>query len=177
MRTMVFGMLMLACGVAYSAPGLQSNVELRAMNKADAADRQPDKIDWTVVNAHDLQRRKRVAEMLARGEVRTAEDFYNAGMIYQHGDDPEDYRLAYAFATIAAKLEPDHPAPKWLIAGSWDRYLMSKNKPQWYGTQSQVSKDGVRALYPVDPNGVTDAERAAFHVPPLAESIKEAAGE
>jgi hypothetical protein len=63
-------------------------------------------------------------------------------MIYQHGEGPEDIRLAQAFATIASKLEPEHPAPKWLIAASWDRYLMWKKLPQWYGTQYQVSQRG-----------------------------------
>jgi hypothetical protein len=31
----------------------------------------------------------------------------------------------------------------------------------------------VRTLYPVDPNAVTDTERAAFHVPSLAEAMAE----
>ncbi|NYE58942.1 hypothetical protein FHW58_000094 [Duganella sp. 1224] len=144
------------------------------MNKADTADRAPDKIDWTVVNANDAQRRQRVSEMLARGEIRTAEDYYHAAMIYQHGEKPKDFQLAHAFAVIASRLEPGQPAPKWLIAASWDRYLMWKKLPQWYGTQYQVSKDGVRSLYPVDPNAVTDADRAALHVPSLAEAMADA---
>jgi hypothetical protein len=171
-KTLLFAMMAMWCG-ACAATDLQSNPELRAMNRADAADREPDKIDWTVVNAKDAQRRQRVSEMLAHGEIRTAEDFYFAGMIYQHGEGPEDIRLAQAFATIASKLEPEHPAPKWLFAASWDRYLMWKKLPQWYGTQYQVSQEGVRTLYPVDPNAVTDTERAAFHVPSLAEAMAE----
>ncbi|MYM30414.1 hypothetical protein GTP58_18950 [Duganella sp. CY15W] len=163
----------LAAGSAAVAADLASNEELRSMMAADAADRNAEKLDWDKINQHDLARRKRVAEMLAQNQIRTGEDYYNAGMIYQHGGSPEDIRLALAFATISSQLAPEHPAPKWLIAASWDRYLVWKKMPQWYGTQYQAPQDGGPSeLYPVDPKAVTDEDRAALNVPSLAKAME-----
>lgn len=49
---------------------------------------------------------------------------------------------------------------------------MRQNKPQQDGTQF-VERNGVWALYPVD-DSVTDADRAEWNVPPLAEARRRA---
>jgi hypothetical protein len=61
-KTLLFAMMAMWCG-ACAATDLQSNPELRAMNRADAADREPDKIDWTVVNAKDAHHRRRTRHL------------------------------------------------------------------------------------------------------------------
>jgi hypothetical protein len=117
---------------------------------------------------------RKIVEILKEGKIKTAEDFYNAGLIFQHGDSPDDMKLAFSLATISARLAPAHPAPKWLAAAAWDRYMMWKKLPQWYGTQSQFFKEtGRTSLYPILPDAVSDAERAEAKVPPLSKIISD----
>jgi hypothetical protein len=53
-----------------------------------------------------------------------------------------------------------------------DRWCMYQGKPQKYGTQ--YVSDGIRQrLWDVDPSA-TDAERAAWNIPPLAEQLRKA---
>jgi hypothetical protein len=75
------------------------------------------------------------------------------------------------YASIAARNGIPQRA-RWLTAAAYDRWLMYQGKPQKYGTQ--YVHDGVRhRLWDVDPT-TTDAERAAWKVPPLAEQLRKA---
>ena len=129
---------------------MNSSALLRELREADQLDRKVpgSAIDWTVVSPRDQARRNAVAELLACGEVRTAEDFYNAALVYQHGDTAGEIRLAYSLATISASLRPDIIESKWLCAAAWDRLLKYLGRPQWYGTQYIVSPEtGKREMY------------------------------
>jgi len=54
---------------------------------------------------------------------------------------------------------------------AWDRLLLQKGKPQWYGTQYGPSKEtGKVQLLPVDETAVTDEERRSLGLPTLAEA-------
>lgn len=140
---------------------VSSNEELKNLTKTDQSDREADSINWSAVDLRDKERAARVVQILTDGQIKTAEDFYNAAVIFQHGSSPDDLKLAFSLATISARLAPTHPAPKWLAAAAWDRYMIWKKQPQWYGTQSQFFKDtGKTLLYPVLPGAVTDEERA-----------------
>ena len=151
-----------------------SNEKLKELVRADQADRSAAHIDWPAVDRRDTARAAEVMTLLHSGKVLTAEDFYNAAMVFQHGASANDLQLAQALATIAARLAPEHPAPKWLAAAAWDRYMMWKKQPQWYGTQSQILKDtGKKRLYPVLPGVISDVERAAAGVPPIATIISD----
>ncbi len=131
-------------------------------------------MDWPATDFNDKARASRVIEILKDGKIETAEDFYNAGVIFQHGSSPDDIKLAFSFATISARLAPEHPAPKWLAAAAWDRYMMWKKLPQWYGTQSQYIKEtGKTVLYPILPDAVSDTERSEAKIPPLSKIILE----
>jgi hypothetical protein len=144
------------------------------MYEKDQADRSsPDEIDWAVVSARDRQHRERVLELLEAGAVTTANDHYHAAMIFQHGSEPEDALRAHKLAKKAMELDPDHEIAPWLSAAAWDRYKMYLGEPQWYGTQFRRT-DGVWHLYEVDETAVTDGERTALGVPPLAEARKRA---
>lgn len=153
---------------------VSSNQELKALVKADQSDREGNDVDWRAVDERDSQRATRVVQLLKDAQLKTAEDFYNAGMIFQHSSSPDDIKLAFSLATVSSRLAPTHPAPKWLAAAAWDRYMMWKKQPQWYGTQSQYFKEtGKTSLYPILPNAVTDVERAEAQVPPLAKIISD----
>lgn len=168
-----FTPLLLALGLTLSIPSMAAtpgdNAELAALYEADQAARRQPSIDWPRLNAEDGIRRARVRAIMAGGGLRSAADHHHAAMVFQHGDTLEDYRLAFALATMAAAIDPDYPRAHWLSAAAFDRMLMSRLAPQWYGTQYRSDSQGMY-LYPVDAEAVTDAEREAMGVPTLAAS-------
>jgi hypothetical protein len=113
-----------------------------------------------------------VLELIEDGAVRTAEDHFHAAMVLQHSpvvlglEDARraNYLRAHDLARRAAEL--GHPKGRWLVAATYDRWLMTGNEPQKYGTQYHAD-GGHWALWPVDP-ATTDEERAAWDVPALA---------
>lgn len=145
---------------------------LAKLAAADQADRtsSTNKIDWNVVGKHDASRRAQVMKMLDAGNVRTATDFLDAALIFQHGDSIQDTQLALALATVASRMDPSNRDAKQLTADAWDRIMVRSGKPQWYGTQFVRSKTtGKWELYPTDPGAVSDTQRKAMGLPSLEE--------
>ncbi|MEM1270400.1 MAG: hypothetical protein AAGI08_10165 [Bacteroidota bacterium] len=150
------------------------NAELLALYDADYSDHgrglRHGTPEYDAMRARDRQRRQRVAEIMAEGQSTAPEDYYRAGWIFNHGDTPEDAWQGHAFAKEAALL--GYRPARWLAAAAYDRWLMYQGKPQKYGTQFAI--DGVRhRLWDVQPE-TTDAERAEWDVPPLAEQLRRA---
>lgn len=139
--------------------------ELEEIYSVDQADRKnglgPD------AAARDVARKKRVLEIV-RGELlQTADDYYHAAMVLQHGDGPQDYLLAHILATAAAfKGQKEGP---WLSAAALDRYLQSINRPQVFGSQYRKDGDGPWKQDPFDRGLVTDAIRKEYNARLLAE--------
>lgn len=153
-----------------AAPACAQNPELIALYQADQAARSdPAEIDWEVLVPEDRKRRERVIDILRAGAVRMAADYYHAAMVFQHGENLEDIRLAHALSTIAMSLAPDEKQYRWLTAASWDRIMTTQLQPQWYGTQFQSDDKGM-FLYPVEEGAVNDDDRRAMQVPTLAEA-------
>jgi hypothetical protein len=157
----------------FLAPGMAradaSNAELQRMFEQDQAERSVAAIDWTALTRRDTHRRERAQALLAAGALRTAADYYHAAMLFQHGDDLADFRLAHALATLAMAMAPEDPHYRWLVGASWDRLLMRQLQPQWYGTQFKSDAQGMY-LYPVAEDAVTDTERKRLVGHTLAES-------
>lgn len=151
------------------------NAELAQLYDDDQADRAMpfDKIDWSQVTPRDEARRKRVDAIIAAGGAHAADDYYHAAMVYQHGSTADEIQRAHDLAARAVELDPGHDAAKWLAAASEDRKLMYEHKPQKWGTQFQ-KVDGKWILWPVDP-AITDDQRDAWNVPPLADAQAHAA--
>jgi len=83
--------------------------ELREIYRADQDDRKAgahdyDKIDWSVVTPRDEARRERVKQLEAAGQLRSADDFYHAAMIMQHGDNEASYGEAFRLSSHAVSL-------------------------------------------------------------------------
>jgi hypothetical protein len=156
----------------FAAP--PSNTQLAKLEAADQADRTAgsNKIDWDVVSKHDAIRRDEALRLLKAGDIRTADDYLNAAVIFQHGDAVQDTQLAFALATTAARMNASNQDAETLMAQSWDRILVKSGKPQWYGTQFTRSKTtGKWELYPTDPNVVTEDQRKAMGLPTLADTM------
>jgi hypothetical protein len=125
---------------------------------------------YWAMRERDKQRRERVTELTADGKLRTPQDFYHAAWVLNHGDTPDDSWQAHTLAVRGAEL--GYAPARWLAAASYDRWLMYQGKPQKYGTQ-YVSDGRRQRLWDVEP-ATTDAERAAWDVPPLAEQQRKA---
>ncbi|MGY3230784.1 hypothetical protein ACVWWJ_002268 [Luteibacter sp. HA06] len=150
-----------------------SNPELQKLEEADQADRASgsNKIDWNIVGKRDAVRRERVSEIMRSGDLHSANDYWNAAIIFQHGDAVEDTQLAYALATMAARIDGTNKDAKLLMAQAWDRTMVKSGRPQWYGTQ--LSKDpatGKWLMPATDPTAVTEAQRESMGVPTLTET-------
>ena len=115
----------------------------------------------------DFSRRVAVLRMLTEGRIREPIDYENAALIFQHGVSPEEYRLAHALATIAAAIDPSRSGARQLKRLSWDRFMLSIGRPQWYGSQSVYdTRTGARG-YPENDPTVTDKQRLAAETGPI----------
>lgn len=120
------------------------------------------------MSVRDRARLARTKELYIQNRLQTGTDFFNAALILQHGDLPEDFLLAHELCVVA--IMKGKSQAKWLAAASEDRFLMNIGRPQRFGTQYR--SDPINApmkLYPVDPT-VTDELRRALNVPTLAEA-------
>ena len=113
--------------------GLSDNVELSQLFKVDQAEREGTNVDYTALYKHDVERRNLLRKLLTDGKVRTGTDYYHAAMVFQHGQNPDDYLLAHVLAVTA--IEKGSQKARWLSAATLDRYLRSIWQPQIYGTQ------------------------------------------
>ncbi len=143
------------------------NTELTEIYQNDQNDRMTDNINWVEVNKRDSLRRVRVHQLLDSGKVNTGLDFKNAAMVFQHGKDSIDYGLAVKLMKKA--IEKDTTINKWLFAAATDRYLLSKDKPQIYGTQYQKFGDEPWKRGEIDTTKISDTERIEYGVETLAQ--------
>jgi hypothetical protein len=150
-----------------------TNQELHKLEQADQSDRASgsNKINWAVVGERDAVRRARAMEILKSGNVRSADDYLNAAIIFQHGDAVEDTELALALATTASRIDDTKKDAKILAAQAMDRILVKRGKPQWYGTQFFKNKStGKWEMFPTDLTVVTDAQREAMGIPTITDT-------
>lgn len=141
------------------------NDELRALFEEDQDDARTFRGDEAFVASQ--ARRGQVEALVAAGALRTAADHYHAARLFQHGERLEHWWRAHELARAAVAL--GHEQARYAAAAALDRWLMRQGRPQRYGTNSVVDGDRWR-VWDYDP-ATTDAERAAWDVPPLAELL------
>jgi len=146
----------------------QNNAEIAQMYKEDQADRTGDLTieKWHAVAERDAKRRERALELVKDGSLTTGTDFYHAAMIFQHAEEPDGYKMAHELAVTAISLGNNNA--KWLAAASWDRFLLSIEHKQRYGTQFWI-KDKKASLQPVDEK-ITDTMRKLMNCPTLEQA-------
>ncbi len=148
-----------------------SSSELESMFSEDQNDRlsyrddpKPDK--WKTVLKHDEEHRERVRDILKQNKIKTAQDYYHAAMIMQHGSEHKDHMLAHILACAAMKLG-SKPAI-WLSAASFDRLLLCLNQPQIFGTQLFGIGESNELIKPADTSFLPDSIKTEFNVPKQA---------
>lgn len=142
-----------------------TNTEMTAIFDADQADRTGPSIDWSVVGPRDGARATRTKTLLDGGALASADDYYHAAFVFQHGAEPNDYLLAHTLAMIAvARGRPD---ASWIAAATLDRYLQRIGQKQIFGTQFVLGKSET-TQDPYDRQLLSDAIREAVGVPSIA---------
>lgn len=125
---------------------------------------------YASLRERDARRLNEVRAILAGDPELTADELFAAAWVLNHGDVAEDAEEAHRLAKRA--VGQGYEPAKWLAAATLDRSLMYAGRPQKYGTN--IVPDGARyRLWDVEP-ATTDAERAAWNVPPLAEMRRRA---
>ena len=75
-----------------------------------------------------------------------------------------------AVKLMRKSIELDSTANKWLLAAAIDRYLLSKDEPQIYGTQYKRFGDNEPwQLGKMDTTKISDAERIKYGVETLTQ--------
>ena len=135
--------------------------ELKIIYEEDQKDREggPDNIDWEKLKISDEKRLAKVKELYSQGFIKTSEDMFYAAMIFQHGKTPENLKIAMELAKKSWKL--GNSDGKWLYPRAEDRYLLSINKAQIWGTQyiREKSNEPWRLQEPFDKATKTEKER------------------
>ena len=161
------GSLLLAGSPQAQTATPAANAEMTRIYDEDQADREPDEVDWDKVSVRDEKRRAATRELLAAGDLRSADDYEHAAFIFQHGLKPDDYLLAHTLAMVAvSKGDKDS---LWIASASLDRYLMMIGKSQIYGTQFRSSM----GQEPYNRDLVSDALRTELGVPVLARQAEQ----
>ena len=137
--------------------------------------------DMSGMNAgKDLEHRKQVFAMLAKGEIKTAKDKMNAALILQHtnlsycgeeliSESVENYYLATMLSEQAFKEGLEDARA--MYSANLDRYLWLTVGIQKYGTQ-KVYVEEVDDFYWVPIDSLTsDEERVELGVSPLKELL------
>lgn len=150
------------------------NSELQDLFRADQDERaiHPDygTPEYWALRARDTERRKRLQSIVESDGLKELEDYYHAAWILNHGETVEEIWQAHILAKRAAEL--GFRQARWLAAATNDRWLMYQGRPQKYGTQ--IVPDGKRQrVWDVEP-ATSDAERAEWDVPSLAEMERRA---
>lgn len=147
------------------------NSRMAAIAAADQADRSTVQIDWSVVGKADERRRAESAVLLKQGELHTGTDFGNAALVFQHGDNSNDYLLAHVLAIVA--ISKGQSSAIWLSSATLDRYLESIKQPQIFGTQFTTLGNLPTTQEPYDRTLISDVLRTYMAVPTLADQDKQ----
>ena len=145
--------------------------ELEVVKDADQLDRGDSvKLAGEEINDRDRQRRERVASIFADGCFKTARDYANAALVFQHGTVPDHFFQAYLWASKAAELGDE--GSKTLMAAAIDRYLMNKGYKEIYATQARILPEthGCHCLWPVEATS-TDEDRRKLGRNSLADQL------
>jgi hypothetical protein len=141
---------------------------LKILYNSDLHDRKNANLKWSRIVENDNVRLIKVKELLKDSSLFSALDYTRAALIFQHGKNSANYKLAIDMMSKAIKLDPN--TDKWLYFAANDRYLLSIRKPQIFGTQYRSSESGL-VLISIDTTSFADSIRNSY--PELSRVLKD----
>lgn len=142
------------------------NPTLLALALEQEKDRGETAIEVAVLEQRAIARRAQALTFVDRGRLKEPGDYLHAATLLAESDRPEEVSRARAVAWRALELDPDQLAARPVYAAALDRERLLSGQPQVFGTQLRF-RDGRWELEEVDP-ATSDADRAAWGLPPLA---------
>lgn len=161
-------LLAVVLGVAPAAHAQCASERVKQLYDESEAERADRSDSTTSVLKRDEKRLKEMLKLDKKGELCTPEDKWMAAWVILNSDDVDDIERAYELAQEA--MGERHPRGPWLVGFAFDRWRVSRGFMQAYGTQT-AAKGSVRCLLTVDPE-ITDAQRATYQQPTLAETYR-----
>ncbi|MGK5088652.1 hypothetical protein WDW86_13925 [Bdellovibrionota bacterium FG-2] len=118
--------------------------ELRKLFIKDQADRK-NFTQMTQEAAFEIIKRdririKQVAELFAQGCLKSSDDYYNAAMVFQHGEVPDHFFQTFIWASKAFTAGKEEAGM--MAANGIDRYLMKQGFKQLFGGQAATDDLG-----------------------------------
>lgn len=150
------------------------NAELITAYDELLADRGDSRTTADQLRARATGRRALALALVDRGRLKEPGDYFHAAALLAESAAPEEVSRARALAHRALELDPDLLLARPVYATALDRERRLAGEPQLFGTQL-VYRDGAWAVDALDA-ATTDAERAAWGLPPIAELEARAAG-
>lgn len=154
-----------------AAASYANNKLLQDTVDADQKEREGNWMDHTEqefidIGKRDRQRFKTAKDCIEKRRAHTAQDFYNAALVLQHGEVADDFALAHELSLCSIVLG-DNSNARWLAAASYDRMLRHLGHRQRFATQYNSS-----GLDREDETGTNDTMRKALNCPSLEEARK-----
>ncbi len=132
---------------------------LKILYDTDQEERSRESIDWSQMARNDKKRLRKAKELLKDSSQFSALDYSRAAMIFQHGGSSEEYKIAVELMEQAIRL--DSSINQWLYFAATDRYLMSIEKLQLFGTQYTNSDTG-KVILAIDTTKMADSIRSSY---------------
>ena len=155
-----------SCSKNYNDEQEIMTADIKEIFESDQNDRKSD-LRWSRLSKRDELRRKRANQLIDSGMVVSAKEHQMIAYVFQHGNDSSDY--AKAISLMKKAIELDSTINKRLYAAATDRYLLSIDKPQIYGTQYTKTKFKPWIMRNYDTTKVSDKERLEYGVGTLAQ--------
>ena len=179
MQTPAFLTLLSLFAMALLSPPTYAQVgdkTLSAIDRIYAEDQQaregPNPHAPNPVYKSDDERESATRQLLEKGELQSGKDFEEAAIIFQHSHESDDYLLAHTLALIA--VSKGNKDAVWIAAATLDRYLMSIDRPQIYGTQFMTPVGKHASQEPYNRTLVSDELRKELGIPSLADRREQA---
>lgn len=169
---LVFALLLCASSISATdnkggpATAVATNSEMTSIYEVDQNARKGPKIDVLAMVEGDRLRRAQTQALIDTGKLNSADDYYHAAFVFQHGDLAEDCLKAHALAVVAAAKGKSEAA--WIAAATLDRYLQRIGQPQIYGTQFLRNDGEAWTQEPYRKDLLSDAIRQASGVQTIA---------
>lgn len=128
---------------------VDDNLRLKKMYDLDQSARTGNKAIDADTDRQDRERITEVYDLIEKDQLSSADDFYRAAFILQHGNYPKDYLNAHLSAMIS--LNQGKSSAVWIAVASLDRYLLTTSGKQVIG--SQFTDQGYGAKFaPINSN-------------------------